>query len=651
MPDDVLNAIRQSVQNLPEVNKSNGASSFVGFWLPVTERGEILAAWGTYARKRQARLYDRYIMNNLWQGAANGVINKFANTPSQLQGGRNLAARFDNVLRFSQHRKGEKVLKKLVARDYLRYDDGAYIEIIAPGNPLKAPTGAVTSLALLDSMHCFPTGDPEYPVVYYNTLPGKKPTINVLHHTRVIHWVDMPDGDQDMPDKGLCALSRAMAIVQREVNMGRYINATLDDKPQPGIVLATGMNKQTWETAWNNFRQQQSTDLPPEWGKNVPIFGMDAALPPKLEMFTFSNPPEKFDFKVYVELDVHELALAIGIDIQDIWELTSGNLGSSGQSEIQHAKSRGNTLGDMLSSWELSMNNYVLPESLEYEHKVRDPYEANERAQNAQTWAGFLQSAGDSLTKEEKRQILANQVEAVADAIIDDSGKIIRLDSADPVAEDQQLRIVESSAPNDPDAETGVIPQQLELTKDFAATRQDFTSAFTDLVNAGLADDLSRRRAGTVLRATLNRLGKQARLDGLTQGGVEELSDDDLNAHAVWLAEQSSYVTSFMDEVYSAGLSEAQVTARAEAWSNKSLMLAYNEGIQSADANGLYLFEGDDGVDGCATCKRLDGQKHRMKDWAARELRPGIDTAIFDCGGWECQHRLVKTTGRASGKW
>lgn len=650
MPDELSTALTQSVQNTPKVNTDSGTTSSgsVGFWFYATERGDLLPAWGTRERERWLRAYDRHNFNNLWQGAANGLINKFANTPSQLTGGRNLTARFDNILRYSQRGSGQRALKKLVGRDYLRFDGGAYVEIIAPGNPLKAPTGAVTGLAHLDSYHCIPTGDPEYPVVYYNSIAGKKPTINVLHHTRVMRFVDMPDGDQDNPGYGLCALSRVIAIAVRQIHMGRYTSAKLDDKPEPGIVLATGMNRKTWEEAWTLFRQQQSTDLKPEWGKNLPIFGMDAALEPKLQMFAFANAPEKFDFKVYVEIDVHELALGIGVDIQDLWELTSGNLGSSGQSEIQHAKSRGNTLGDMLNMWEQAINNYVLPESLEYEHKTRDPYEANERAQNAQTWAGFLQSAGDALTAEEKRQILANQVEAVADAIIDDSGELIRLDDADPKADEQQLRVVEDSAPNAPVEGMGSAQSlQLQLVKDFDATRQAFVAAFEDLASAGQDGDLTRRRAGTVLRANISRLGRQAYADGLKAGGVEDApSDADLNAIALLVAEQSQYVTAFLDTLYSDGV--ADVNARAEMWFNKSIAPFYQAGLASADADGLYEWTLGDS-DHCPDCQRMAGQKHRLKEYVEKGILPQAST--LSCGGYNCACGLTKTTGRSKGNW
>lgn len=767
---DIAKLERQSVQDVPKVDKQSGVSD-ASFWAEAFQRGPILPAWGTRVRERWLRAYDRNEYNTLWQGASSGLIKKIKATPYELKGGRNLTNRFDGVLRDAHFGAGWGTFLSLILRDYLRFDGGAYAEIIAPGNPLKAPTGAVTGIAHLDSYRCLPTGDPEYPVVYYS----RKGKLHVLHYTRVLHFIDLPDGDQENPGYGLCALSRAIAVVQRQLYMNRYVSGKLDDKPEPGVVIANNLNKEDRDAAYRLFRGEQSADIPPEWGKVAWFFNMNPAIKAELAAFNFSVPPEKFDYVAYINVDINELALAIGVDKQELWEL-SGATGTAGQSIIQAEKSEGKAPGEIRTSIEREINNKLLPDSLEFEWKTRDGRAAQQEATTAQTWAGVATSLAPLIGNKLAAELLANQVPAMTDVLFDDAGQIRLPDADRQTAEPQPLDVVvDNSAPNaasatdtqvsvdepimlplipmkhgsgqespveptstpkpsttqvslpeapitkpetvrapinaspdeviklmnagmitigeaqeklsipvDPatadwymhngvpvpkdvllrlyetqfgrgvDTFTNAVnaPPSSEQTKDFDATREAFISAFEDLASAGQDGDLTRRRAGTVLRANLNRLGKQARLDGLLQGGVEELSDDDLDAHAVWLADQSQYVTAFMDEVYSAGLSEAQVSARAEAWSNKSLQLAYAEGVQSADANGMYIFEGEDGAESdCTTCPRLKGQKHRMKEWAAKELRPGIDTKNFDCGGWECKHRLTKTTGRASGKW
>lgn len=651
-PVAIQRAERYSVQSLPEVDKEANSFNTSAFWSDVSHRGEILPDPVTRQGERWLRWYDRQNMNTLWHGAKSGLMKKIGATPYELKGGRNLTSYFDDVLRYAQFGAGFRQLIELIANDYFVFNGGAYMEVIAPGNPLRPPTGRATGLAHLDSFMCVPTGNPEYPVVYTD----RKGMLHLLHHTRVVHFVDTPDGDQNHPGYGRSALWRAIAICQRQILMNRYVVTGLDDKPPPGMLLVGGMTREKWNTVWAQFRSDQTTDEKPDWGRTIALFGVDADHAPKVESVTFSNPPDKFDYKVYVELDVHEMALAIGVDIQELWELTSGNLGTAGQSQVQHAKSQGKTYGEFLATFERAMNNYVLPTSLEFEFKVADPYEAQESASTAKMWADFITAAGSALTDDEKRQILANQVEAVADAIVDENGELIRLTDADPVEPEQVEVTVDDAAPQD---ETPPSAQGEDVTvqdnapnfsssgKTYDETRRAFVTDFSDLAEAGLADDVTRRRAGVVLRAQIARHGRAAYNDGLRAGGVEDgMSEDDLAAVTTLIAEQSSYVTDFLNSLYADGVTD--VAAHSTMWANKSLQPFFDAGRLSADANGLYVWELGN-AEHCASCLKMSGQKHRLKEYAAKGVMP--KSSALECRGYNCACRLVKTSGRSKGGW
>jgi uncharacterized protein (DUF2267 family) len=100
----------------------------------------------------------------------------------------------------------------------------------------------------------------------------------------------------------------------------------------------------------------------------------------------------------------------------------------------QAAKSQGKMIGALYSMLERAFND-VLPDTCEFAFKVQDPYEVQERAQTASLWAGVVQVLGDKLTPDEARLLLANQIEAVKDAISDASGESARLNDIDPKGE------------------------------------------------------------------------------------------------------------------------------------------------------------------------------------------------------------------------
>jgi hypothetical protein len=644
---------RNSVQVLPDATRDGGASLF--YW--DTSRGPILPAWGTRERERALRLWYRNEYNTLVQGAFSGLGKRWAATPWEISGPKRATQKFQDVFRQADFGRGWSSFVQKLALDYLRQDGGAYVEVIAPGNPLKAPTGPAIALANLDSLRCLPTGDPEYPVVYYN----RQGAMHLLHRTRVIHLVDMPDADERNPGYGLSALSRSIAVVQRQLLMGRYIQQRLDDVPLPGLLVLSGITEKQWNEVQARHIRQQSADGQQPFGRTIAINSLQPEIPVSVESVPFSTPPDGFDYPTYVEIDVNELALAIGVDKQELWELGSGDLGSGAQSEVLHAKSQGKMFGSFLIELERRLND-VLPESCEFAFKVQDPYEATEKANAAQVWAGVVAALGDKLTPDEARLLLANQIEAVKDAITDADGELVRLNDADPKADPQAPEIV---APDDTDVAAAPAAAPIDQTaqddakaasaKAIQATALSFTSDFEDLLKGARSDDFGRRRFGIVLRDLIRKYGREAYLDGMADGGVDtgrELADDDLTAYRALLVKQSAFVTSLGAAIYREGsVTDGMAANKPEMWFNKSVLPFYEEGRASADKNGMYEFAGDDGAESCVTCQRLKGQRHRMKDWTRKALRPRVDTSAFDCGGWMCKHVLVKTTERASGKW
>ena len=748
---------RQSVQSLPNAETGNAGALM---WSS-SQRGYLLPAWGTREREKVLRRFYRHEYNWLGQSAFAGLIKKVQATPWEIKGKRRVDY-FADVLRRADFGRGWDALLSKVILDYLRQDGGGYIEMIAPGNPRRPPTGPVTGIAPLDSLACVPTGDPEFPVLYTNT----DGTLHLLHHTRVFQLVDQPDGDQNIPGYGMCALSRAISIVARQILSGRYVEQKLDDKPPPGIVAATNLNESQRQQALANYMREQSADERPPWGKTMWMYGTDPEHPVGLEYTTFSQAPDSWSFVEYNNLDVNAWALALGVDVQELWQLSGGSLGSGQQSQILHAKSQGKTYGGLLTAIERALNQ-MLPDTLEFEFKRRDPFEAQERAQTAQLWASFVQAAGSTLSADEQRRLLANMVEAYADTVTDAAGQILRRDDldTDAPAPDDGMQVAEDATPNAPDVpaaepvaaqdvvgasptrepqanvmptsnqpvelqpaaapndgaganredvlkllENGLItigrsqellgqpvdPQfadwymvngtpippdvyarlyetqfgrgvdifsvavdggstvpanQVKRAKELQATRLDFTRDWEDLLAGARDEAMNRRRFGLVARALVAKYARRAYEDGLKDGGVEDgMDDDDLRDVATYTAQQSAFVTDIGAVLFRGdGISDAQADQKPELWFNKSIYPAYERGRLSADKNGLYEWTLGRTEQHCETCLTLNGQRHRMKDYAKRQLLPR--SSALACGGWLCDCKLTKSEGRARGRW
>lgn len=244
------------------------------FFMVSQARGVILPAWGSRDRERWLRAYSRHEYNYLGQIAFNAMISKVAGTPWEISGKRGVN-HFQDVLREANFGAGWTNFLGAFLWDYLTHDTGGFIEVIGPGNPMKAMTAAAVGIRVLDPLRCVPTGDPEYPVRYYSQTDSE---IHLMHYTRVRQMVSLPSSDTLHPGTGSSALSRAIAIVQRQISMNRFIEARMDDKPAPGIVAINGMPRQQWEQALAEYRRTQSADDTPEWGR---------------QMFVYSNGPDQ----------------------------------------------------------------------------------------------------------------------------------------------------------------------------------------------------------------------------------------------------------------------------------------------------------------------------------------------------------------------
>lgn len=216
------------------------------------------------------------------------------------------------------------------------------------------------------------------------------------------------------------------------------------------------------------------------------------------------------------------------------------------------------------------------------------------------------------------------------------------------------IRAALSEAQGDKDAIKAVFDRAREVLsyKAIQATRLDFEMDFEDLLAGARSESIDRRTFAVRLRVLLNQYGRRAYADGLRDGGLEdaELDEEDLATIGMMLGEQSGYVTEFGAVLYKGdGVTDAQADNKPAMWFNKSIMPFYQAGMVAADQNGLYEWVLGNTEEHCTSCITLNGQRHRMKQYATRSLIP--PTEHTECGGWQCDCKLVKVNGKARGNW
>lgn len=632
---DEYQAEALSVQRHPPVN---GALRFGS-----VSRTAPLAAPGSREREWQLRQYAHNPYNTVFRGAAAGLVKRTQSTPWEIVA--KDADRWQALLMQADFGSWDRFIAKIV-NDYLRHDSGAWIELIAPGDPRYAPTGAVVGIAALDSLRVFPTSNPTYPAIYYD-IYGK---MHLMHRTRIVQLVDNESSEESMAGYGECALSRAIAPVRREILMNKYVETFLDDKPSPGIMTVSNIGKAEFDAAYQRMLNQKGLDAGGDWGNTIILYGLQAEVKPQIDVYSNTKPPEGFDFDSYKNELVREIALSMGLDIQDIWELSGGNIGSGTQSAILAQKSRGKAFGNLLKRLERVINQ-ALPESAEFRWQYQDPQEDMEDAQKAQMWGSFvqLQVSSGLMTEQEGRQLLANQVPSIKDVLIDQDGTLRRLPDDDPKPAEEADPVI---AEDTDGSLTDLLTEYAQRA--FTGTAAEFKRYFQSFVQVGQSQGFPPAMMRMVLRDELQQAGMKSYEDGLRAGGANP-ADADATTLAdrrrkvgEWLALQNTYINSFVDDVNSGRVTRENAAVRAEMWVNKSLRSIYFVGLNDSAGEKYYTWRLGATQQHCKTCATLNGQTHKLKEWMKSGWLP--QCTCLECKGFQCDCRFDPSDGPARGR-
>ena len=604
-------------------------------WGGYSQRNPMLPLYGTKARDYALLALCRDDMNTMWKGAIAGIIKKLISTPYEIRSPKAYGTYWQRMLMDADLGNGWEVFLSKLIMDYMRYDAGAFIELIGAGDPTEPLLTAPVAIANLDSLRCWLTGDDEYPVWYYSA-DGK---CYKLHYTRVVQLVDTPESDETKRGYGYCSLSRAVATVTKDILMNRYIVQSLDDNPKPGFVVFGNIGDKHVQTAINQWENERATISGGVWGRTVRLYGLDDSQKPTVDFIPMADPPIGFDFPTYQNQLAKEMANALNVDIIEFWELSGGNIGSATQSAVMAQKSRGKAIGTLYKLIERLINS-ILPDECEFVFEYDDPQADAETAQIASTWVGVVASLSNLLSVDEQRKLLASQVQAIADVITDEDGVITELnDSAIDTPTEQEARIPDTFVSPVSEGDNANYGE-----KGIASTISDFTKRFKRTVNSFIGNKISNFLARQSLRATLNQEGRKAFIDGLkVAGGTEdEITNEDEITLTRWANDQSDYITRFLGEITDGKITKSNVDNHVNMWINKSLQDAYHKGMEKAGKNKFFIWVYG-ATEHCPTCLRANGQIHRFKAWANAGVLP--QSSALQCKGYNCKCRLVPVTG------
>lgn len=282
---------------------------------------------------------------------------------------------------------GWQVFYAKFIEDLLSQDNGAFAEIIGPGDPAGPLMGAPVSIAHLDSWRCQRTGNPEYPVIYRD-MDGRQ---YKLHYTRVLFTSQMPSPIADMFGVGFCAVSRCVNVAQTLIDILVYKQEKLGSRPYRAMLITQGgLDPDDVSKAFQVAEFANSNAGNSRYSK-IPVMGSQTIPDANLAMVELSKLPDGFDEETSLTLGMATIALAFGVDARELFpSLSSGS--TRADALLQHLKQRGKGPGQIIESMEAMINFKYLPPHLKIRFDFQDDAEDQQAADIRHTRAQTRQS-------------------------------------------------------------------------------------------------------------------------------------------------------------------------------------------------------------------------------------------------------------------
>lgn len=260
--------------------------------------------------------------------------------------------------------------------DLLTQDNGAFAEVIGPGNPNGPIVGAPISVANLDAARCQRTGNPTYPVVYTDS-DGK---MYRLHTSRVIFMSQMTSPILEMYGVGFCGVSRCLNVAQTLIDLMVYKQEKLGSRPHRSVMITKGqLDPNDVAKAFSQAEASMTNQGLSRYSKTV-VIGSSSLPEAGIDMLDLASLPDGFNEETSLVLGMATVALAMGMDARELFP-AMGTGATRADAMIQHLKQRGKGPGQILEMTESAFNMKFLPSYLRMEFDFQDDAQDRQAAE------------------------------------------------------------------------------------------------------------------------------------------------------------------------------------------------------------------------------------------------------------------------------
>lgn len=633
------------------------------------------------SRARDAWLAKAVTKDPYLLGIMQSVVSIDKSRGWNLIGGRNQVRKFVAILhsfQVSADLYGWRNGMSVTAQSYYQSDLGSVVEIGREG-----VDGPLAGLFTVDPTQCLLTGMLDTPLRY---VPAKKEasywTIN--DYFRVPSF---PSTNEKMYGLGFCAVSRCLELAKLMVSLVEHEREKLGSKAPKGILTINGVTQTQWLQSLEESNDERSV-LEREYYSGVQVLANGDGGPAiEVSLTSLSSLPEGFDRREFVDMIIYGYALAFGYDPREFWPVSSGALGTATETDSQHRRASSKGGLDFILGFQEKIQE-ELPPTTDFEFEQRDVAGDIAEVEFQQAQLNIIKDmflaandAGENLVSlDEARQLLVTaklipeewtpeeEDQKIADT--DDAGAEELLEKQrvlNAIAKFPKEQIVvynertgKTRVIYDPDHRKfkirNVKPKGNPVPKErgYEGDYQSIRSQYWDATYTVVRDYLDGNDRATSYKSAMGRNVVEAYTpaveEGYISGGSELPLDDDVNdfltaAQSTELGNVDSLFVSLkalrdLGEVDA----DTEATKRADGYAS-SLDGVYNKAVLYGLGNKMLTFEGNDGEVSCATCQKLQGQRHKASWWIANDYVPPTGGGLDCSAGGHCEHELVDDDG------
>lgn len=364
-------AQEQSFQARAKNAGTGGIGISVMWWM--ARAGLSLSPWWSPARDRQLREFWKevdYLAGAVYSMEAKMTAIPFTIQPSDQSDEKQVAQAdefFSRIFYSAEYGDGWPAFYGKWVEDLLTADNGAFAEIVGPGDPSGPLVGMPATIAHLDSFRSQRTGDSTFPVIYLDQ-DGRR---HKIHYTRVIFASQMSSPVVDMCGVGFCSISRCSNVAQTMLDILIYKQEKLGSRPhRQMLVTQGGLDPDDVVSSFRMAELNMNSQNLSRYSKMV-VVGSRNLMEANIVPVDLASLPDGFNEEQNIIYGMATIALAFGVDARELFPAMSAGA-TRADALLQHLKQRGKGPGQIIQVTESAFNYKFLPPTLKMVFDFQD---------------------------------------------------------------------------------------------------------------------------------------------------------------------------------------------------------------------------------------------------------------------------------------